>query len=145
MILGFALKVYVVGTLFWLSLWLYMWHEGRTYMRTTASEQRQRALRVALFPLWPAWMISFLWRVVRRLCIDLFPSTVREPGREKSEMITYIVVMRNPQTLKILALSDDDGVLCEFQDEQGAIEAAQESEACRAWGFEVVPVTGKGD
>lgn len=58
--------------------------------------------------------------------------------------MSYIVLLRNPLSRKLLVLEDATDERCavmEFSSEVGAHSVAQRNAACKAWGYEVINVS----
>jgi len=59
---------------------------------------------------------------------------------KETGMVTYIVVSRNPNSKRLVIISDDDDTILEFNSEDEAYAAAKKVACCRAWGAECVPI-----
>jgi hypothetical protein len=56
-------------------------------------------------------------------------------------MMNYIIVTRNPTTKKLAIITDGESdVPAEFEDEREAMDAADETPICKAWGYEILEV-----
>ena len=55
--------------------------------------------------------------------------------------MSYIILIRNPRTKKLLAIEDRDDNVDEFATEADAEKIAQGAEICQAWGYEILEVT----
>lgn len=54
---------------------------------------------------------------------------------------SYILLVRNPQTKKLIPITTDDGeTIAEFDSEHSAFDAADNTTVCKVWGYEVVEV-----
>lgn len=54
--------------------------------------------------------------------------------------MSYIIVIRNPRTKKLLAIEDADDNVEEFSTEMEAKRVADGAQICQAWGYEIVEV-----
>lgn len=54
----------------------------------------------------------------------------------------FIIVARNPNTGKLVVINDgdDEGCPVEFDDEWKAIEVADNTPICKAWGYQIVEI-----
>lgn len=59
----------------------------------------------------------------------------------------YVIVSRNPNNKRLIAIVDGadpeslDDRIAEFETEQEAIDAADNTTICKAWGYQVVEIT----
>jgi len=55
--------------------------------------------------------------------------------------VSFILLTRNPRSKKLIAIVDDDGeTVAEFKSESEALDAAGNTMACKAWGYDVIEV-----
>lgn len=56
----------------------------------------------------------------------------------------FVIITRNPRSKKALAITEGtnefDEHMSEFETEDKAIEAAESTTACRAWGYQIVEI-----
>lgn len=53
----------------------------------------------------------------------------------------YILATRNPFTKRLVLVTEDDGEnVAEFESEQEAMDAADNTTICKAWGYELVEI-----
>ncbi len=54
--------------------------------------------------------------------------------------VKFIILSRNPRSGKLLAVvdGDDPAIVAEYDTHSEALEAADNTTMCKAWGFEVV-------
>lgn len=53
----------------------------------------------------------------------------------------FVLITRNPRTNKAIAIVNaDDDLISEFPTEAAATEAANNTTACKAWGYQIVEI-----
>jgi hypothetical protein len=57
-----------------------------------------------------------------------------------TDFSNYIIATRNPRTKRLVLVVDDDENVAEFESEQEAIDAADNTTICKAWGYELIEV-----
>lgn len=53
---------------------------------------------------------------------------------------SWIILTRNPATKRLIAVVDDDERIAEFHTEEAAMDAADNTTVCKAWGYELMEV-----
>lgn len=65
----------------------------------------------------------------------------RQMGSPLDDYTNYVIVTRNPLTKRLVLVMEDDGDnVAEFESEQDAMDAADNTTICKAWGYELVEV-----
>lgn len=54
---------------------------------------------------------------------------------------SYIILTRNPYNGQLVAVTDDEGDIQEFESYRHALAVAQKTTCCLVWGYKIVGVT----
>jgi hypothetical protein len=57
------------------------------------------------------------------------------------DFTNYVIAVRNPRSKRLSFIMKDDETVAEFESEEDAREAADNTTICKAWGFELVEIT----